>query len=682
MPRPRNLSRLLVLSHVGLALLLCALLLATGAGTLRAVLRERAQAQVAQASADALARLEDARRDLAVVAVLLSERPTLHAEMQKGRMQAVADFLEAFRQTGRVDYLLAMRGDGLLAQVGQAPPDGMASGLVADGSGHHWLVQRQAMAQLDHGQVVAARRLEASELAGHGGQRERVMLLDKDSDAKAVAPADQTNLQASWRHVRNTGIGETLAADSQGDVSRLEPVRGPSGDIESLLLVTLPREVVARDGVRWLTAFAAGSLLLALIAASIAVWLARRIASPFGQVARAAERLGVGDLETPVVVPPTDLAEPVALARSLDSMRLQLRASTERERRQRQELDAILDGVEDGIIAVGVDRRIQYANRRFLALVGREEDQVVGQPYEAVLTPEAASEAGPAHAADPMHDARRHGLAQASGRYLLRGRVRNLVIRSSAPPDGRQVAIVREETSAEAARAMRDAILANLSHEFQTPLAAQIASVEMLREHVHAGGDTTAIRLVDAQYRGALRLSQLVDNLLDSVRLESGQMRLRRDVVDLPALVRDAVELMRPLTDQRDQHVMASLPHSTRRLMGDAQRLSQVAINLLANANKFAPDQSAIWIELVWGEETVSLWVEDEGQGLPPLRHRADLFAPFRRAPDQEPSQRGTGLGLAIVRALVEQHGGEVVLAEPRHRQGARFGVVLPLEPA
>ncbi|MET0290042.1 MAG: ATP-binding protein [Pseudoxanthomonas sp.] len=681
MARTRKLSRLLVLSHVSLAVLLCALLLATGAGTLRAALRERAQAQVTQAGADSLARLEDFRRDIAVVAVLLSERPTLHNYLQRGQARAAADFLETFRQTGRVDYLLAMREDGVFAQVGQAPPETERSGLIVDSKGAYWLVQVQAMARMDHTRVIAARRLQPEELAGHGSRSDRVQLLGDDFAGGDLSDADALALQASYQHVKSTGIGETLPADSKGNVVRLDPIRGPDGDIEALLMVSLSREAVARDGVRWLSAFAIGSLVLAIAAAIVAVWLARRIASPFGQVARAAERLGVGDLESPVVVPVTDLVEPVALARSLDSMRLQLRASTERERRHRLELDAILDGVEDGIIAVGADRSIQYANRQFLALVGRSEADVIGQPYDAVLTPEPA-ESRPANAADPMGDARRHGLAQASGRYLLRGRLRNLVIRSSAPPGGRQVAIVREETSAEAARAMRDSILANLSHEFQTPLAAQIASVEMLREHVHASGDATSIKLVDSQYRGALRLSQLVDNLLDSVRLESGEMRLRREVVDLPALVRDAVDLMRPLTDQRDQHVMASLPHSDRRLMGDAQRLSQVAINLLANANKFAPDQSTIWIELVWGEETVSLWVEDEGQGLPPLRHRADLFAPFRRSPDQEPSQRGTGLGLAIVRALVEQHGGEVVLAEPRHRRGARFGVVLPMEPA
>jgi K+-sensing histidine kinase KdpD len=80
-----------------------------------------------------------------------------------------------------------------------------------------------------------------------------------------------------------------------------------------------------------------------------------------------------------------------------------------------------------------------------------------------------------------------------------------------------------------------------------------------------------------------------------------------------------------------------------------------------------------------WGEAEVTLWVEDEGPGLP-VSPGTDLFAPFRRSPDEEPSQRGTGLGLAIVHAIVRAHGGEVRVEAPRQRHGARIAFVLPVE--
>ena len=174
-----------------------------------------------------------------------------------------------------------------------------------------------------------------------------------------------------------------------------------------------------------------------------------------------------------------------------------------------------------------------------------------------------------------------------------------------------------------------------------------------------------------------MRLSQLVDNLLDSVRIESGEMRLRHDAVDLSQVVADAVELIQPLTDQREQRVVTSLvPGPT--LDGDAARLASVMVNLLANANKFAPDGTTIWVEQEWAAGKAMVWVEDEGPGLPPQHEDHDLFAPFKRSPHEEPSQRGTGLGLAVVRAVIAAHGGEVRIAAPLHRDGARIGIVLP----
>jgi signal transduction histidine kinase len=175
-----------------------------------------------------------------------------------------------------------------------------------------------------------------------------------------------------------------------------------------------------------------------------------------------------------------------------------------------------------------------------------------------------------------------------------------------------------------------------------------------------------------------MRLSLLVDNLLDSVRIESGEMRLRRQAIDLAATVREAIELVTPLTDQREQTVVATLAPGPA-LVGDPQRLFSVMVNLLANANKFAPDRTSIWVNLEWSDGFATVWVEDEGPGLPALHGSADLFAPFRRSPDDEPGQRGTGLGLAIVKAIVVAHGGEVLVAGPVASKGARIGIRLPL---
>jgi len=193
--------------------------------------------------------------------------------------------------------------------------------------------------------------------------------------------------------------------------------------------------------------------------------------------------------------------------------------------------------------------------------------------------------------------------------------------------------------------------------------------------------DAVARQLVDAQYRGALRLAQLVDNLLDSVRIDSGEMRLRRAPLDLAEVIEGAVELMQPLLEQREQRVVLDLAAGPA-LIADAQRLASVIVNLLGNANKYAPDQSLIRVTLRWTATTANVWVEDQGPGLPTPIAAEDLFTPFRRAADSEPSERGSGLGLAIVHAIVSAHGGEVRVAENSPGQGARIGIVLPVPAA
>lgn len=669
---PLRLPRLLLASHVGLVGLLALLLLATGAGVVRASLLERARAQVAQAASEAQARLLDQRQGLVVVAEILAERPTLRRLLARSNARNARAFVDDFLQAGRLDYIGVFRRGEAFAETGTPPPDVLHAGLQFGRDGGRWLVVSDAMEGEGARRVVVARRLNDGMLGAGGG----TIRLRLRAPGATAATSDDA-LATAIRHVLVTGAGETLRPDAGDAAVRVEPVRWGKGRIEAILVASQPRSALLGNLLEWLAAFLLGSLAIVVVAIAVAVWLARRISLPFAQLAVAAERLAVGDLETRIRAPDTRLAEPRAFARSLDDMRRQVLALAEQERQQRGELDRVLDGVGDGIVAVDDDERVLYANRRFLDLVGGEQDDVLGRDFGDVLPATA-----PGGRASPLRLAREQGSAHATGGYRLGGGERKLVVRSFAPARGRQVAIVREETPAEASRAMRDAIVANLSHEFQTPIAAQIASIELLQDRMQAlgGGDEDARRLVDAQYRGALRLSQLVDNLLDSVRLEHGELRLRRDPVDLVQLVRESVELMRPLLDQRRQSVSMQLPPGGRRITGDARRLSQVVINLLANANKFAPEGSTIWLDLVWGERTVSLWVEDDGPGLPPMARRADLFAPFMRAPDEEPTQRGTGLGLAIARALVERHGGEIVIAEPRRSNGARFGVVLPLE--
>jgi signal transduction histidine kinase len=186
--------------------------------------------------------------------------------------------------------------------------------------------------------------------------------------------------------------------------------------------------------------------------------------------------------------------------------------------------------------------------------------------------------------------------------------------------------------------------------------------------------------LVMSLERGALRLTRLIDNLLESVRIESGQLNIRHQSVDLTEVVEDARALVESLLTLRRQTLEVTLPEGLPYVEGDGPRLTQVFVNLLANANKFAPEDSVVRIGAEVIDTQVHVWVEDEGPGPGPGENEA-IFARFQRGSEEEPEPGGLGLGLWIVKSIIDRHTGTISLV--RTGQGrTRFLITLPIEVA
>jgi signal transduction histidine kinase len=261
---------------------------------------------------------------------------------------------------------------------------------------------------------------------------------------------------------------------------------------------------------------------------------------------------------------------------------------------------------------------------------------------------------------------------------LQEGAPRTTIITSSGMVEGLQVQVIRDETELEAVRRARDTVLANISHEFRTPLAAQLASIELLRDGLHTMSPEAREKLVVSLERGSLRLTRLIDNLLESVRIESGQLSIRHQSVALAEVVEDAHALLESLLVQRDQQLAVELPEDLPLVSGDKTRLTQVFVNLIANANKFSPDGSVLRIGARVGRNQIETWVEDEGPGVPD-GDVSSIFERFRRGTDAEPEPGGLGLGLWIVKSVIERHGGTIVV-QRTPEQRTRFSFTLPVQ--
>ncbi|HTK28975.1 MAG TPA: ATP-binding protein [Vicinamibacterales bacterium] len=228
---------------------------------------------------------------------------------------------------------------------------------------------------------------------------------------------------------------------------------------------------------------------------------------------------------------------------------------------------------------------------------------------------------------------------------------------------------------AETANALKDQFLMTVSHELRTPLTAIYGWARMLvTGAVRDGQREAAIQTIERNARAQVRI---IDDLLDTARVMNGKLRLDLRPTDAAAVVRDAVETVRPGAAARSIALSVRAAEGCE-LLADAERLQQIVWNLVSNAVKFTPPGGRVDVVLAKVGAEIEIAVSDTGDGISPgfLPHVFDRF----RQQDGSTKRRygGLGLGLAIVRSLAELHGGHVSAESAGEGRGSTFRVRLP----
>jgi signal transduction histidine kinase/CheY-like chemotaxis protein len=229
----------------------------------------------------------------------------------------------------------------------------------------------------------------------------------------------------------------------------------------------------------------------------------------------------------------------------------------------------------------------------------------------------------------------------------------------------------------QAAVRIRDEFLTMASHELKNPLTSLLGNAQLLERRVARDGslserDQRTVRVIAEQ---AARLDKMIASLLNISRLQSGQLAIQREPLDLDALVRRLVEEIIPTLEQHTLGV--SGPASPLQIVGDELRLQQVFENLIHNAIKYSPSGGAITVTIERQGDTARVAVADQGIGIAQSAMPA-LFSRFYRAPNaQEQRIAGIGMGLYVVREIVTLHGGSVMV-ESVEGQGSTFTVCIP----
>ncbi len=439
------------------------------------------------------------------------------------------------------------------------------------------------------------------------------------------------------------------------------------GELLGVARVALPLTTV--EGlVQSVTVSVISAMAIAALLIIVAAWVISRMTTrPIRELTAAASGIASGDLRQKTTVETRD--EVGELARSFNDMSLKLGDMVETISRDRTRLAAILDNMADGVIMTDTDGSITMANHAARTLFGIR-DKGVMTLIEAVRDHE-------------MDDLLKQCLKTAQTETLqYDSGTAHRYIRVIAVPIAREelkgtLLLIQDLTDLRNLQTTRRELIGNISHEFRTPLAGIKAMVETLRDG--AVDDTETARHFLCRIDGEVdRLTQIVVELTELSRIETGKAELSLEPVDLNVLAEDVINQLRPQIERQELNAELSLAADLPLVQADKGRMRQVIVNIVHNAIKFTPPGGRITLSTRVSDGSVVVDISDTGSGIA----RSDLphvFERFYKADRVRSGGTGTGMGLAIAKHVVEAHGGRIWVRSEEGR-GSAFSFSLPLE--
>jgi two-component system, OmpR family, phosphate regulon sensor histidine kinase PhoR len=506
----------------------------------------------------------------------------------------------------------------------------------------------------------------------------RVTVVGVDGTVVGESHDDRTQMD---NHLLRPEVQQALAA-GQGSSRRYSPtlryemmyaavpIQDGTGQLLGVMRVALPLEEIEASASRLRQNVVLAGLVVALLAALLAVILAGRTTRPIRQLTAVAERMAAGDLSARLF--PSGQDEVGQLTRAFVHMADQIRDQVTSLAEERARLAAVLDHMADGVLITDGSGQVRLVNAAAARLLDTSEERAVGRsfaqvaPYYPLIELWKACRERSEEQID-MVEVSRHNL-------FLQAIVTPF---QEAGSEGYLV-ILQDLTRIRRLETVRRDFISNISHELRTPLAGLKALVDTLR-----GG---AIKDPPAAKRFLKRmdvevdaLTQMVEELLELSRIESGQAPLLLVPTPVADVVIPPVDRLRPQAERAGLELAVSFPAQLPPVLADADRARLALTNLVHNAVKFTPPGGRIAVAVQSAGDEAIFSVQDTGVGIP-AEDLPRIFERFYKA-DRARSGGGTGLGLAIAKHVVQGHGGSI-WAESVEGQGSTFFFTLPLAEA
>jgi len=341
---------------------------------------------------------------------------------------------------------------------------------------------------------------------------------------------------------------------------------------------------------------------------------------------------------------------------------------------QRRDTAYLADLIGVGIVHLDDDLRVDLANTAAHVFLDRTAGSMLGRTaIEAFVD---------GRIEDIARDARESGAA--TGEVAVRGGDgQSLVIRARRSPVRGVWVVIEDVTELRRLQQIRAEFIDNLSHELRTPLTTVSLLAETLQRESEQVGDRIPGRMrerIGKIQEETGHIVQMVNELLDLSRIESGGAVVHLDDVDLAALAASSTERLRLFAERQGVDLAVEAPSELPPIRGDDARLGQVFLNLVHNAVKFSPNGGRVTIRVVDAGDELVASVQDQGVGIP-RSALPRIFERFYKVDRARVRGGGTGLGLSIARHVVDQHGGRIWV-ESEEGRGSTFSFALPVSKA
>jgi two-component system sensor histidine kinase ResE len=405
------------------------------------------------------------------------------------------------------------------------------------------------------------------------------------------------------------------------------------------------------------------TLAAVVLALLLAYFLARGIVNPVQKMQATAHQMAQGNLAARLTGLPED--ELGSLGKTLNYLATELETKLEELSTEKGRMQSMLTGMSEGALGVDKAREVLLANPKLVEIFSLTEEPVG----------KSLSHCFPSEVVNLVTD-----IINNKKQQQVEFEYHDQIIVLQGAPIYRQedkfwgvIVLARDVTKLRELEEMRRLFVANVSHELKTPLTSVQGYIEAVLDDMVEDPEQKK-EYLQRVLNETDRMSKLVEDILDLSQLQSGQINLKREEVDLVEIINSVLVNLEQKLENRK--VVCSLPDSCK-VLGDRDRLREVLINLISNAVKFTEAEGKIELKVEPKEKMVITSVIDDGIGIP-VSEQDYIWERFHQVDrSRSPNQEGTGLGLAIVKEIIENLGGEVSL-NSEEGLGSEFKFSLP----